>query len=118
MADFHTFYQHTEPRIAAAAVSKYGHPERDADLLRDLSPIHRIDNLRTPLLVVHGSEDTNVPVEEAQQVVDALAAREVEHRFLLFEGEGHELLATPNRVCFVQAAVGWASHHLGVPALH
>ena len=35
-----------------------------------------------------------------------LAAREVEHRFLLFEGEGHELLATPNRVAFVQAAAG------------
>ncbi|HST83674.1 MAG TPA: S9 family peptidase [Kineosporiaceae bacterium] len=117
MADFETFYRHTEPRIAAAAVSKYGHPERDAELLRDLSPIHRIDNLTAPLLVVHGAEDTNVPVEEAQQVVDALAAREIEHRFLLFEGEGHELLATPNRVAFVQAAVGWASHHLGVPAL-
>jgi dipeptidyl aminopeptidase/acylaminoacyl peptidase len=117
MADFETFYRHTEPRIAAAAVSKYGHPVRDAELLRDLSPIHRIDNLTAPLLVVHGAEDTNVPVEEAQQVVDALAAREVEHRFLLFEGEGHELLATPNRVAFVQAAVGWASHHLGVPAL-
>jgi dipeptidyl aminopeptidase/acylaminoacyl peptidase len=116
MADFETFYRHTEPRIAAAAVSKYGHPETDAELLRDLSPIHRIDNLTAPLLVVHGAEDTNVPVEEAQQVVDALAAREVEHRFLLFEGEGHELLATPNRVTFVQAAVGWVGHHLGVPA--
>jgi dipeptidyl aminopeptidase/acylaminoacyl peptidase len=118
MADFETFYRHTEPRIAAAAVSKYGHPEDDAQLLRDLSPIHRIDNLVAPLLVVHGTEDTNVPVEEAQQVVDALAAREVEHRFLLFEGEGHELLATHNRVVFVQAAVGWVGHHLGVPAPH
>jgi dipeptidyl aminopeptidase/acylaminoacyl peptidase len=117
MADFETFYRHTEPRIAAAAVSKYGHPEDDAALLRDLSPIHRIDNLTAPLLVVHGAEDTNVPVEEARQVVDALAARAVEHRFLLFEGEGHELLATPNRVAFVQAAVAWAGHHLNVPAL-
>jgi dipeptidyl aminopeptidase/acylaminoacyl peptidase len=114
MADFETFYRHTEPRIAAAAVSKYGDPVRDKELLRDLSPIHKIDLLTAPLLVVHGAEDTNVPVEEAQQVVDALAAREREHRFLLFEGEGHELLATPNRVAFVQAAVGWAGHHLGV----
>jgi dipeptidyl aminopeptidase/acylaminoacyl peptidase len=118
MADFETFYQHTEPRIAVAAVSKYGDPQTDSELLRDLSPIHRIDNLRAPLLVVHGAEDTNVPLEEAEQVVAALAAREVEHRFLVFEGEGHELLATPNRVAFVQAAVGWAGHHLGVPASH
>lgn len=117
MADFETFYRHTEPRVAAAAVSKYGHPERDAELLRDLSPIHRIDKLRAPLLLVHGAEDTNVPLEEAQQIVDALAAREMEHRFLLFEGEGHELLLTPNRVAFVQACVAWAGHHLGVPAI-
>jgi dipeptidyl aminopeptidase/acylaminoacyl peptidase len=114
MADFETFYEHTEPRIAAAAMSKYGHPVEDAELLRDLSPIHRMDDLRAPLLVVHGDEDTNVPLEEARQVVDALAARGVEHRFLLFEGEGHDLLDTHNRVAFVRAAVAWSARHLGV----
>jgi dipeptidyl aminopeptidase/acylaminoacyl peptidase len=115
MADLETFYAHTEPWIAAAAISKYGHPQHDAALLRDLSPIHRIDRLRAPLLVVHGNEDTNVPVEEAEQVVAALAARGIEHRYLLFEGEGHELLATENRVTFVRATVGWVGQHLGVP---
>jgi acetyl esterase/lipase len=115
MADLETFYQHTEPWIAAAAVSKYGHPETDAALLRDLSPIHRIDQLKAPLLVVHGDEDTNVPVEEAEQVVASLAERGIEHQYLLFEGEGHELLATENRVAFVQATVAWAGRHLGVP---
>jgi dipeptidyl aminopeptidase/acylaminoacyl peptidase len=114
MADFATFYAHTEPWIAAAAVAEYGHPVRDADLLRALSPIHRIDRLVAPLLVVHGSDDTNVPVEEAEQVVAALAARGVEHEYLLFEGEGHELLATPNRVTFVQSTVAWLTRHLRV----
>jgi dipeptidyl aminopeptidase/acylaminoacyl peptidase len=116
MADFATFYAHTESWIAAAAVAEYGHPDRDADLLRALSPIHRIDRLVAPLLVVHGADDTNVPVEEAEQVVAALAARGVEHEYLLFEGEGHELLATPNRVAFVSAAVGWLTRHLRVEA--
>jgi hypothetical protein len=84
MANFATFYQHTEPWIASAAVSKYGDPVADADLLRDLSPITRIDRLRTPLLVIHGANDTNVPVIEAEQVVAALAARGVPHRYVLF----------------------------------
>jgi acetyl esterase/lipase len=116
MADFATFYAHTESWIAAAAVAEYGDPARDADLLRALSPIHRIDRLVAPLLVVHGADDTNVPVEEAEQVVAALAARGVEHEYLLFEGEGHELLATPNRVAFVSATVGWLTRHLRVEA--
>ncbi|MCE0534221.1 prolyl oligopeptidase family serine peptidase [Kineosporia rhizophila] len=114
MADLETFYQHTEPWIAAAAVSKYGDPAKHADLLRGFSPIHRIDRLRAPLLVVHGADDTNVPVEEAEQVVAALAERERPHRYLLFPGEGHELLDTANRVTFVRAAVEWACDHLGV----
>ena len=70
MADFHTFYAHTEPWIAEAAYPKYGHPVHDEALLRSLSPIHRFDALRAPILVVHGENDTNVPLEEALQVVD------------------------------------------------
>jgi len=117
MADLQTFYRHTEPWIAAAATSKYGDPERDAALLREYSPIRRIDRLRAPLLVVHGGDDTNVPVEEAEQVVAALSGREVPHRFLLFPGEGHELLDTENRVTFVRTAVEWVCSHLGVSQL-
>ena len=49
-------------------------------------------------------------------VVAALAARGVEHEYLLFEGEGHELLSTPNRVAFVRATVGWLTRHLRVEA--
>nr|WP_269205026.1 S9 family peptidase [Motilibacter aurantiacus] len=114
MSDFATFYEHTEPYIAAAAVSKYGHPERDRELLHDLSPMTHIDNLRAPLLVVHGAEDTNVPVIEADQVVAALQERGVEVRYWRVEGEGHVLLATPNRVRFVQETVDWVCRHLGV----
>ena len=33
MSDLHTFYRDTEPWIAAAAYSKYGHPEEDRGLL-------------------------------------------------------------------------------------
>ena len=115
MADLQTFYRFTEPRIGAAAVPKYGDPVRDAELLRDLSPIHRIDALRAPLLIVHGADDTNVPVEEARQVAAALAARGVPHQLLIFEAEGHDLLGTANRVAFVQATVAWVRRHLDRP---
>jgi len=112
MSDFHTFYAGTEPVIAAAAVSEYGDPVADAALLTDLSPLHRLDGLRAPLLVVHGEYDTNVPVTESRQLVAALAARGAEHRYLEFPGEGHELLRTANRVAFVQASVAWVAQHL------
>jgi dipeptidyl aminopeptidase/acylaminoacyl peptidase len=109
MVDFHTFYTNTEPWIAVAAYSKYGHPERDAALLRSLSPIHRFDALRAPILVVHGETDSNVPLEEAEQVVAAARARGVPVEFLLFREEGHELLRVRNKVAFVERTVEWVS---------
>ncbi|MDI6101281.1 prolyl oligopeptidase family serine peptidase [Actinoplanes sp. NEAU-A12] len=114
MSDFATFYEHTEPWIAAAAVSKYGHPVHDAELLRELSPIHRIDRVRAPLMVVHGENDSNVPVIEAEQVVAALAAREHPHRYLLFPDEGHELLHRTSRAEYLHATIHWLKTHLHV----
>jgi dipeptidyl aminopeptidase/acylaminoacyl peptidase len=107
MCDLQTFYANTEPWIAVAAYTKYGHPEHDAALLRELSPIHRFDALRAPLLVVHGENDTNVPVEEAEQVVAAARSRGVPVEYLLFREEGHELSKLRNKETFVRTTLEW-----------
>jgi len=112
ISDFATLYEHTEPWIASAATTKYGDPHTDAALLRELSPMHRVDRITAPLLVVHGAHDTNVPLEEAQQVVDALRERGASPGFLLFEDEGHEVHGTDNRVVFVREVVSWVTAHL------
>lgn len=115
MADFETFYERTEPWIAAAAVSEYGHPVTDRDLLRALSPLHSFDRLVAPLLVVHGAQDTNVPLYEAEQVLQAARARQVPCELLLFEDEGHEIRQISNRVTFVKNVVEWLRWNLAVP---
>ncbi|WP_061289606.1 hypothetical protein [Herbidospora cretacea] len=46
LADFETFYARTQPWIAEAAVSEYGHPVTDRDLLRALSPLRAFDSTR------------------------------------------------------------------------
>jgi dipeptidyl aminopeptidase/acylaminoacyl peptidase len=112
ITDFETFYAHTEPWIAAAAVSKYGDPRRDAELLHELSPIHRIGQLSAPLLVVHGGHDTNVPLIEAEQLVAALRDRGASPGYLVLPDEGHEILSAANRAVFVQEVVHWLIAHL------
>ena len=112
MADLLTFYERTEPWIALEAVSKYGHPERDRELLRDLSPIHRIDRLAAPLLVVHGAHDTNVPLYEAEQLVRELHARNLRGGFLLFPDEGHEVLLQHNRAKYIRVVGDWLADYL------
>src|SRR5918992_1851809 len=112
ISDFATFYARAEPWIATAATTKYGDPDADASLLQELSPLHRVDRIAAPLLVVHGAHDTNVPLGEAQQVVDALRERGASPGFLLFEDEGHEVRGTDNRLVFVREVVRWVTAHL------
>ena len=112
MVDLETFYERTEPWVAAAAISKYGHPEDDRELLRDLSPIHKIDRLSAPLLVVHGANDTNVPLYEAEQTVAALEARNAPVQYLRFDDEGHVISRHANRVVYVKAVGDFLSTHL------
>lgn len=115
IADFASFYADTEPWIAEAAVTKYGDPRGDAALLRELSPLRRLDRITAPLLVVHGAHDTNVPLGEARQVVDGLRQRGCAPAFLLFDDEGHELKARANRALFVHEVVGWVTTRLLEP---
>jgi dipeptidyl aminopeptidase/acylaminoacyl peptidase len=112
MADLETFYANTEPWIAEAAYSKYGHPERDRDLLRALSPIHKLDQVKAAMLVMHGANDTNVPVIEAEQVVDTLKARAVPVDYVLFPDEGHGWRKEANRVRSTLELVGFFRKHL------
>ena len=112
ISDFATFYAQTEPWIAAAAVTKYGDPHAHAALLHELSPIHSADRITAPLLVVHGAYDTNVPIVEAEQIVEALRDRGASPGFLLFDDEGHEVHGTANRARFVHEVVRWVTAHL------
>ena len=86
MSDLNSFYRNTEAWIAAAAYPKYGHPVSDRELLDRLSPLSRVDALTAPLLLVHGGNDTNVPVIESEQMDEALRERGRPVRYLLLRG--------------------------------
>ena len=98
ITNFETFFKHTQPWMAAISKIEYGNPETEVDMLRKLSPIHRIDRIKAPTIVLHGANDTNVPVIEAEQVVDNLKRRNVPVEYVLFADEGHGWRKTPNRI--------------------
>ena len=112
MSDLHTFYRDTEPWIAAAAVTKYGHPERDGALLAALSPLHAAENIDVPLLVVHGELDTNVPIGEARQVVAALRALGRPVEYLQLDGEGHEYRRASSRRLLIEQMLDFLTRTL------
>ena len=112
VVNFATFFEHTEPWMAAVSTIEYGDPKTQAELLADLSPLSRIDKVTTPTLVLHGANDTNVPVVEAEQVVENLERRGVPVGYVLFPDEGHGWRKTANRVTSTVELVEWFEKHL------
>ncbi|MEA2562261.1 MAG: hypothetical protein QOH06_3765 [Acidobacteriota bacterium] len=112
IVNFETFFSHTQPWMAAISTIEYGDPVKEKDLLRQLSPLSRLERVKAPTLVLHGANDTNVPVVEAEQVVDNLKKRGVPVEYVLFPDEGHGFRKTPNRVRSAVSIVRWFERHL------
>lgn len=113
MVNFETFFAQSTPWMGAISTGEYGEPKTQRQLLRDLSPIHKLDRVKTPLLVMHGANDTNVPVVEAEQVVTALKRRDVPVEYLLFEDEGHGWRKQSNRVKSTSAMARFFGKQIG-----
>ena len=112
VVNFETFFKNTQPWMAAISKIEYGDPDKEADMLRRLSPLTRIDRVKAPTIVLHGANDTNVPVIEAEQVVENLKKRNVPVEYVLFPDEGHGWRKTPNRIRSTVAIVRFFEKHL------
>lgn len=112
VVNFKTFFERTEPWMASISKVEYGDPDSEGELLRALSPIGGIDKIVAPTLVLHGANDTNVPLYEAEQVVAALRQRAVPVDYILFADEGHGFFNEDNRVAAISAIVEWFVKYL------
>ncbi len=112
VVNFETFFRNSEPWMAAISTTEYGDPATQAEMLKSISPIHKLDKIRTPLFVLHGANDTNVPVIEAEQIVSAMKARGIPVKYTLFPDEGHGWRKTPNRVRSTTEIVDFFREHL------
>jgi len=93
--------------MAAASTTEYGDPRTDAALLHALSPLHQMDRALAPTLLVHGEQDTNVPVGESIRAHRALRAAGVRTELMLLPGEGHTIVGHDGRIESTQAIVDW-----------
>jgi dipeptidyl aminopeptidase/acylaminoacyl peptidase len=112
IVNFETFFAQSTPWMGAISDGEYGDPKTQADLLKRLSPIHKLDRVRAAMLVMHGANDTNVPLVEAQQVVDTLKKNGRDVEFLLFPDEGHGWRKIPNRVKSTMTLAEFFRRHL------
>jgi dipeptidyl aminopeptidase/acylaminoacyl peptidase len=90
-------------------------PWRDPERARHFSPLTYVENIHTPLLILHSDQDLRCPVSEGEQLFTALKYLGRETKFMRFEGQSHELSRAGHprsRVIRLRAILDWFQRYL------
>ncbi len=71
-----------------------------------------IDGWRSPVLLIHGDDDRNVPFSETVDLAESLSKRGVEYEQLVFPDEVHGFLLHRNWVEAYEATVDFFGRRL------
>lgn len=87
-----SYYRWTKNRPEAVAQidASFGSPEKNPQFWNDMSPINFLDKVKAPIMINHGANDADVPLEWSQRTVDGLNKENKEVVFHQYPGEGHE----------------------------
>jgi dipeptidyl aminopeptidase/acylaminoacyl peptidase len=90
-----------------------GGPEYEhRDAYARFNPADHVEKWRTPMLVVHGSLDYRVGVEQGLATFTALQRRGIESRLLHFPDENHWVLGPANLKLWHDEVLRWLDAHL------
>ncbi len=95
--------------------TRVGDPETEEGraLLEARSPLNFIDNIKRPLLIGQGANDPRVKQAESDQIVEAMAAKEIPVTYVLFPDEGHGFARPPNQLAFYAITESFLGRCLG-----
>jgi dipeptidyl aminopeptidase/acylaminoacyl peptidase len=82
-----------------------------------LSPISYAASVTTPLLILHGADDTNVPVGQAMYFHRALTQFGAGHELVIYPRENHGFTERAHQIDVLERVRSWFTHWLGDPAI-
>ena len=112
IVNWETFLKNTSGYRRRAREVEYGMLDKDIDFLRRISPLAKVDKIKTPLFVIHGKNDPRVPYTEAEQVVEALKKRGATVEYKLFDDEGHGISKLKNRLELYPLVADFLDKHM------
>ncbi|MEM3255967.1 MAG: S9 family peptidase [Thermoplasmatales archaeon] len=92
-----------------------GNPFTNLEHYWNKSPIKYLEDVKTPLLIVHSNEDFRCPVWQAYEMFTQLKRQGARVRMIEFKGENHDLSREgkpKNRVKRLEEIVNWFSENL------
>jgi len=92
-----------------------GDPDKEAQLLREASPLYAVDKIRAPVFIVQGGKDPRVNRKHAEHLRDAMDDKKKAYEWLLKENEGHGFDKEENRLELYHKMGEFFSKHLAAP---
>ncbi|MDR1731805.1 MAG: S9 family peptidase [Synergistaceae bacterium] len=89
-----------------------GDPEKDKELLEQVSPVFHADQIRIPLFVAQGANDPRVKKAESDQIVEAVKKAGKDVVYMVKENEGHGFHNEENRIDFYRTMEDFFRRHL------
>ncbi len=83
------------------------YPWNNKELFTDHAPLTLADKIHTPLLFMHGTDDTNVPINESIQLFNALKILGRPTAFVAVEGQNHHIIDYPKRIKWNNTWYAW-----------
>lgn len=95
---------------SVAAAESY--PWNNPDLFTKQGALFNADKIKTPLLLLHGTVDTNVPIGESIQLYNALKILGKPVEFITVDGENHFISDYPKRELWHNSIMAWFARWL------
>ena len=110
-----SFPAYWRPFIEGSWYKRVGDPANEADRadLIARSPLFKVDDIRVPLLVVHGANDPRVKQAESDRIVVALRDKGAAVEYLVAPDEGHGFRSPENRLALAASMEKFLAKHLG-----
>src|SRR5882672_7922577 len=89
-----------------------GFPWDNYDLLWQWSPLRYVKQAQTPTLFIHGEQDNDVHITQAEEMYMALRRRGVESVLVRYPREGHGLREPKHRVDSLERTLAWFDRFL------
>ncbi|HKV36418.1 MAG TPA: S9 family peptidase [Pyrinomonadaceae bacterium] len=89
-----------------------GFPWDNFDLLWQWSPLRYVRQVQTPTLFLHGENDNDVHITQAEEMYMALKRRGVETVFIRYPREGHGLREPRHRVDALERTLSWFDRYV------
>ncbi|WP_442597845.1 S9 family peptidase [Neobacillus sp. D3-1R] len=113
ISSFRTFLEKTSSWRRKVREAEYGSIENDGDFFDQIDPIHHVDKITCPVMVLHGANDPRVPIEETEQIVDELRARNHPVTYIRFEDEGHFFVKLKNNITAYTGVAQFLGQYIG-----